>query len=387
MQTIAILGSTGSVGTQTCDVIFHHQDLFKVSALAALKNDELLEEQIHLFQPRLAVLVDEQAARRLRRRYSGPTRILSGPEGLIAAATEGETQTVVTSLVGFAGLRPTIAAIRAGKNIALANKETLVAAGEIVTKLVAEHHVRLLPVDSEHSAIFQCLQAIQRQELHKLYLTASGGPFRDFTAQELSQVTLEQCLKHPTWSMGPKITIDSSTLANKGLEVIEAHYLFDVSYENITVVIHPQSIVHSMIQTVDGSVIAQLGQPDMRLPIQYALSYPARLAGSYPVLDFKDMMSLNFSAPDMVRFPALRLAYEVGKLGRTFPCVYNAANETAVTAFMHQQISYQDIAGIIDQVVNKHTYTADSLSIDEIFAADEWARIFAAERISLISGK
>ena len=386
MHKISILGSTGSIGSQTLDVIAQHRQLFSVVALAAYKNDDLLEQQIRSFQPDIAVLVDEAAAKRLRRRYIGPTKILSGLDGLMAAATHDKVQTVVTSLVGFAGLKPTLAAISAGKDIALANKETLVAAGEIVIKLIAENNVKLLPVDSEHSAIFQCLQAIKKGQLHKIYLTASGGPFREFTAEQLAHVTLAQCLKHPTWSMGSKITIDSATLVNKGLEVIEAHYLFDLAYENIVVVIHPQSIIHSMIQTLDGSVLAQLGQPDMRLPIQYALSYPERLPGSYQVLDFQETLSLSFSQPDTTRFPALALAYQVGKLGGTFPCVYNAANETAVLAFMNQQISYGDIARIIDKVVNKHSVTS-SLSLEAIFAADDWARSFAAEQISLISSK
>lgn len=386
MHTISILGSTGSVGSQTLDVIAQHRELFTVAALAAYKNDNLLEQQIRCFQPDLAVLVDEQAAKRLRQRYSGPTKILTGSDGLIEAATHAKTQTVVTSLVGFAGLKPTIAAIRAGKNIALANKETLVAAGEFVTKLIAENNVKLLPVDSEHSAIFQCLEAIKKNQLHKIYLTASGGPFRDLPADQFAYVTLEQCLKHPNWSMGPKITIDSATLVNKGLEVIEAHYLFDIAYENIIVIIHPQSIVHSMIQTLDGSVLAQLGKPDMRLPIQYALSYPERLSGNYPVLDFQETLSLSFSQPSNTRFPALALAYQAGKLGGTFPCVYNAANEMAVTAFMNQQISYQDIVRVIDKVVNKHTRTS-GLSLENILAADAWARKFSAEQISHISSK
>ncbi len=386
MQTISILGSTGSIGTQTLDVISQHRQLFSVAALAAYKNDDLLEQQIRRFQPDLAVLVDEAAAKRLRRRYIGPTQIMTGLEGLLAAATHAKVQTVVTSLIGFAGLKPTLAAICAGKNIALANKETLVAAGEIVTKLIAENNVKLLPVDSEHSAIFQCLQAIKKGQLHKIYLTASGGPFRELSTEQLAHVTLSQCLKHPSWSMGPKITIDCSTLANKGLEVIEAHYLFNLAYENIVVVIHPQSIVHSMIQTIDGAILAQLGQPDMRLPIQYALSYPDRLSGNYPVLDFQKTLSLSFSPPDTTRFPALALSYQVGKLGGTFPCVYNAANEIAVTAFMNQQITYQDIAPIIEKVVNKHTLTS-GLSLEDVVAADDWARSFAAEQVSLVSSK
>jgi 1-deoxy-D-xylulose-5-phosphate reductoisomerase len=386
MQTISILGSTGSIGSQTLDVISQHRQLFSVAALAAYKNDDLLEQQIYRFQPDLAVLVDEAAAKRLRRRYLGPTKIMTGLDGLLAAATHAKAQTVVTSLVGFAGLKPTLAAISAGKNIALANKETLVAAGEIVTKLIAENNVKLLPVDSEHSAIFQCLQAIKKGQLHKIYLTASGGPFRELPAEQLAHVTLQQCLKHPSWSMGPKITIDCSTLANKGLEVIEAHYLFNLAYENIVVVIHPQSVIHSMIQTIDGAILAQLGQPDMRLPIQYALSYPERLSGNYPILDFQETLSLSFSQPDTTRFPALALAYQVGKLGGTFPCVYNAANEIAVTAFMNQQISYQDIAPIIEKVVNKHTLTS-GLSLEDVVAADDWARSFAAEQVSLVSSK
>ncbi|HMM21598.1 MAG TPA: 1-deoxy-D-xylulose-5-phosphate reductoisomerase [Selenomonadales bacterium] len=379
-KPIAILGSTGSVGTQALDVIAAHPEHFSAAVLAAHGNDGLLEEQIERFKPEIAVLADVRSAERLRSRYRGRTQILAGEEGLLEAAVYPGADIVLTSLVGFAGLKPTLAAIGAGKTIALANKETLVAAGELVTSLARANKVQILPVDSEHSAIFQCLCGLERENVRKLLVTASGGPFRGKTARELQHVTLEQCLRHPNWSMGRKITVDSATLANKGLEVIEARWLYDMRYDQIEVVVHPQSIIHSMVELVDGAVIAQLGAPDMRGPIQYALTYPGRLASQVPALDFQKMGMLTFEAPDTETFPALQLAYAAGRTGGTMPCVFNAANEVAVTAFLRNQVRFLDIPLIIGEVMRQHTST-DHPALAEIFAADQWARDRADQSI------
>ena len=378
MQYIAILGSTGSIGTQALEVIAANQDKFCVTALTAYHNDALLEEQIEYFKPKIAVLVDQKAADRLVSRYSGNTLILAGEEGLLAAATHSEVNTVLTSLVGFAGLKPTIAAIEAGKNIALANKETLVAAGELVTELAKEKNVKILPVDSEHSAIFQCLQGENRKNISRIILTASGGPFRGLNTEALEQVTVEDCLHHPNWSMGKKITVDSATLANKGLEVIEAHYLFNVDYSQIDVIVHPQSIIHSMVEFNDGSVIAQLGKADMRVPIQYALTYPDRVVANYPRLDFKTLSALTFFEPDRITFPALQLAFNVGRSGGTSPCIFNAANEEAVYAFLKGEIRFLDIVKVIRSVVEKHKIIAKP-NMTDIYNADLWARAQAKD--------
>ncbi|SDF39780.1 1-deoxy-D-xylulose-5-phosphate reductoisomerase [Sporolituus thermophilus] len=373
MKNIAILGSTGSIGTQALEVIAGRPDEFQLVALAAHKNDELLARQIERFNPDLAVLVDKEAARRLQQRNVGKTRILAGEEGLLAAATYDPVHTVVTSMVGFAGLKPTLAAIAAGKTIALANKETLVAAGELVMTEARRRGVTILPVDSEHSAIFQCLQGEHKKNINKLILTASGGPFRGWTRERMSKVTVKECLAHPNWSMGKKITVDSATLINKGLEVIEARWLYDVPYEQIEVVIHPQSIVHSMVEFVDGSIMAQMGRPDMRLPIQYALAYPDRLHNSFPRLDFYNLGSLTFEAPDLAAFPGLKIAYDAGRAGGTVPCVMNAANEVAVNAFLHGQITFLDITSVIQEVLNNHE-KIDAPGLSDLCAADRWAR-------------
>lgn len=378
MQHIAILGSTGSIGTQALEVIAANQDKFCVKALAAYHNDKLLEEQIEYFKPEIAVLVDREAADRLIRRYSGSTLILTGEEGLLAAATHSDVHTVLTSLVGFAGLTPTIAAIEAGKNIALANKETLVAAGELVTELAKKKGVKILPVDSEHSAIFQCLQGENRENIHRILLTASGGPFRGLKTEALQKVTVEDCLRHPTWSMGRKITVDSSTLANKGLEVIEARWLFDVDYSQIEVVVHPQSIIHSMVEFNDGSIIAQMGKADMRVPIQYAFTYPDRAFTSYPRLDFKTLSALTFSEPDCVAFPALELAFSAGRTGGTLPCVFNAANEEAVYAFLKGELKFLDIGTVIRSVMESHVKVSTP-ELKDIYSADLWARTKAQD--------
>jgi 1-deoxy-D-xylulose-5-phosphate reductoisomerase len=381
VQNIAILGSTGSIGTQALDVVAAHPDRFRVTALAAHHNDNLLAEQIDRFRPEIAVLNDAAAAERLRKRYNGPAKILTGREGLLAAATHKETNTVLTAMVGFAGLEPTLAAIEAGKDIALANKETLVAAGELVTGLAAERGVKILPVDSEHSAIFQCLQGERRQNIRRILLTASGGPFRGRAKESLAAVTVEECLRHPNWTMGKKITVDSATLANKGLEVIEARWLFGVDYDRVEVVVHPQSVIHSMVEFADGSVIAQLGQPDMRLPIQYALSYPDRWPAELPRLDFFALKALTFEKPALDVFPALALAYAAGRRGGTAPCVYNAANETAVYAFLDRRLSFPAIAEVIAATCGRHAVVS-SPDLAALTAADAWAREYAGELIA-----
>ncbi len=380
LKRIAVLGSTGSIGTQALEVAAAHPDRFRVVALAAHHNDKLLAEQLERFRPVLAVLADGEAADRLRSRYSGPAKIMAGEEGLTAAATLAEADTVLTSLVGFAGLRPTLAAIEAGKNIALANKETLVAAGELVTAAARKRGVAILPVDSEHSAILQCLQGEGRTGVRRLILTASGGPFRERAKETLPSVTVAECLRHPNWTMGRKITVDSATLANKGLEVIEARWLFDVGYDNIDVVVHPQSIIHSMVEFVDGSVMAQLGRPDMRLPIQYAFSAPDRWPADFARLDFATLTGLTFAPPDTDRFPALAMGYEAGRRGGTAPCVFNAANEAAVNAFLAGEIAFTAIAASIRRALDAHA-TVAAPTLEELCAADEWARALVARII------
>lgn len=382
MKHISLLGSTGSIGKQTLEVVAANPDKLKVRALAAHRSDELLEQQIRQFEPDIAVLSDKDATARLAARYHGKTKILAGDEGLLAAATYDGADTVLASMVGYAGLRPTLAAIECGKNIALANKETLVAAGSLVMAAVRKHGVSLTPVDSEHSAIFQSLRGGAEKEVKRLIVTASGGPFRGKKRSELENVTLAQCLKHPNWSMGPKVTLDSSTLANKGLEVMEAHWLFDMPYDKIDVVVHPQSIVHSLVEFCDGSVIAQLGEPDMRLPIQYALSWPDRFDYSFEQLDLVKAASLTFEAPDLEAFPSLKIAVDCGKAGGTLPCAFNAANEEAVNAFLHDKIRYLDIPYITAAVTQAHDNVAEP-QIEDIEQADAWAR---AEAQRVIEG-
>ena len=373
MKNISLLGSTGSIGKQTLEVAAANPDKMKIRVLAAHTSDTILEEQIHAVEPDFAVLTDKEAAARLKARYHGKTEILAGEEGLLAAATYSEVDTVLASMVGYAGLRPTMAAINCGKNIDLANKETLVAAGSLVMEAVAKNNVSLTPVDSEHSAIFQALQGGKEDEVKRLLITASGGPFRGKKRSELETVTLAQCLNHPNWSMGKKITVDSSTLANKGLEVIEAHWLFNMPYEKIDVVVHPQSIIHSLVEFCDGSVIAQLGEPDMRLPIQYALSWPERYPYAFDQLDLVKYGTLTFEAPDLEAFPSLAIAIECGKAGGTLPCAFNAANEEAVNAFLEGKIKYLDIPYITATVTQKHQSVANP-TIEDIEAADAAAR-------------
>lgn len=383
MKHIAILGSTGSIGVQALEVIDHHPDLYRITAVAAYHNDQLLEAQINKYSPLIAVLVDEQAAERLHKRYRGNTKILSGEDGLLAAASLAETDIVLTSMVGAAGIKPTLAAIAAGKDIALANKETLVAAGEIVTALAAQTGSRILPVDSEHSALFQCLQGEKRSNISRLILTASGGPFRGYSREQLQTVTVAECLRHPNWTMGKKITVDSATLINKGLEVIEAKWLFGVDLDNIEVVIHPQSIVHSMVEFTDNSTIAQLGRPDMRVAIQYAFTWPERMTSPAESLDWRHASKLEFMPPDKETFTGLALAYQVGKAGGTLPCVFNAANEVAVNAFLDNKLSFLHIYDIIEATVANHSAVYKP-GVKEIFAADCWARQYAQELIEKI---
>jgi len=376
MKNIAILGSTGSIGTQTLDVVRANAERFHVSVLAANRSDALLEKQLQEFAPELAVLVDAEAAARLRAHYSGPTKILSGMDGLIEAAGSSAADTVVTSLMGSAGLAPTIAAIDAGKNIALANKETLVVAGELIMARAKARGVSILPVDSEHCALFQCLQGEKRETMEKILLTCSGGPFRGKKRAELQHVTIQDVLRHPTWTMGQKITVDSASLVNKRLEVIEAKWLYDASYDQIQVVVHPQSIVHSMVQYRDGAVMAQLGCTDMKLPIQYALTYPTREASAFQRLDFWDMQPLTFEKPDTDTFRGLALAYAAGRTGGTMPCVMNAANEIAVEAFLQGRIGFLDIYGIIEQTMAARENQLHP-ELELLFAEDAWAREYA----------
>ena len=370
MKNIAILGSTGSIGTQALDVIRNNHDL-QVSVLAANSNDELLEQQINEFSPKLAVLSDEAAYKRLKSRFKGKnTKLAGGRQAFIDAATFDDVDIVLTSMLGFAGLEPTIKAIKAKKNIALANKETLVVAGEIVINLAAENGVKILPVDSEHGAFFQCLQGENPKTVKKLLLTASGGPFRNKSRADLKNVTVEQVMSHPTWNMGKKITVDSATLVNKGLEVIEAKHLYGVNYEQIQVVIHPQSIVHSMVEFCDNSIIAQLASTDMRLPIQYALTYPQRMPSTVSALDFWKINALTFEKPDIDTFKGLKFAYEAGKVGGSCPCIFNAANEVAVQKFLDGSIAFLQIPELIGTCMEEHHWL-ENPDLEEILAIEQ----------------
>ena len=375
MKRISLLGSTGSIGVSTLDVVGAHPDQFVVTALAAGLNITLMKQQIERFRPRLAAVFDEAHARELRR-LLGPasaTDVLSGPEGYRETAASADVDMVVSAIVGAAGLLPTLDAIEAGKDIALANKETLVMAGHLVLRKATERGVKIIPVDSEHSAIFQCLQGNRREDVRRIILTASGGPFLHASEEDLAKVTTAQALRHPSWAMGKKITIDSATMMNKGLEVIEAGWLFELPVTAIDVLIHPQSIVHSLVEYRDGSVIAQMGVPDMRLPIAYALSYPNRLTRDEETLDLRKVGTLTFLHPDPIRFPALRLAYEAAKTGGTMPAVLNGANEMAVTAFIEEKIQFNRIVSVVEEVLSRHRVQADP-GIDAILAADRWAR-------------
>ena len=359
MKKIAILGSTGSIGAQTLDVVREHSDELQVVALAAGSNKERLKEQIKEFHPKLVSLSDEKKAQELKEELAGEqVEVVCGMEGLIEVAGADSADVVVTAVVGMMGILPTMEAIKKGKDIALANKETLVTAGHLIIPMAKEYGVSILPVDSEHSAIFQSLQGEPKAALDKILLTASGGPFRGKSAEFLETVTLEDALNHPNWSMGPKITIDSSTMVNKGLEVMEAKWLFGVDYSQIEVVIQPQSIIHSMVQYVDGAIIAQLGTPDMRVPIEYALFYPERRSLSGDRLDFSKLSQITFEKPDYKVFRGLSLAIEAGKTGGTMPTVFNAANERAVAKFLKGEIKYTDIVRSIEKCMDAHKVSA-----------------------------
>ena len=372
MKKIAILGSTGSIGTQTLDVVRAHSDELEVVALAAGSNKERLKEQIREFHPELVSLSDERKAQELKEELAGEAvEVVCGMDGLIEVAGIDSADVVVTAVVGMMGILPTMEAIRKGKDIALANKETLVTAGHLIIPMAREYGVSILPVDSEHSAIFQCLQGEPKKALDKILLTASGGPFRGKSAEFLETVTLEDALNHPNWSMGPKITIDSSTMMNKGLEVMEAKWLFGVDYSQIEVVIQPQSIIHSMVQYIDGAVIAQLGTPDMRVPIEYALFYPERRSLPGDRLDFSKLSQITFEKPDYKVFRGLSLAIEAGKTGGTMPTVFNAANERAVAKFLKGEIKYTDIVRSIEKCMDAHKVSAHP-DLEEILATEQW---------------
>lgn len=384
ISTISILGSTGSIGTQTLEVAKNLG--LKVCSMSAGSNIDLFEQQIKEFQPKIVSISSEKLALELKRRLGSlKCEVLYGIDGLKAVAIADGAEMVVTSLVGVMGLIPTIEAIRAGKHIALANKETLVAAGKLVMDLAKKHKVSIIPVDSEHSAVFQSLQGNHPNEVEKIILTASGGPFRGFNKEQLENVTLKQALKHPNWSMGSKITIDSATMMNKGLEVIEAKWLFDIEPSQIEVVVHPQSIIHSMVQYIDGSVIAQLGCPDMRLPISYALTYPKRMANNFTRLNFANLGDISFRAPDLETFRCLQLAFDALRIGGTMPAVMNAANEVAVDLFLKEQIKFVQIWELVEGVMLEHQANI-SPSIDDILEVDSWARSQACQMALIYKG-
>ncbi|MDZ8108480.1 MAG: 1-deoxy-D-xylulose-5-phosphate reductoisomerase [Nostoc sp. DedQUE12a] len=378
MKAITLVGSTGSIGTQTLDIVSQYPDQFRIVGLAAGRNVEMLATQIRQFRPQIAAICLEDGLPALKEAVKDldPQPILlAGEAGVIEVARYGEAQTVVTGIVGCAGLLPTIAAIEAGKDIALANKETLIAGGPVVLPLIQKHGVKLLPADSEHSAIFQCLQGVPKNGLRRILLTASGGAFRDWDVEKLAEVTVADALKHPNWSMGRKITVDSATLMNKGLEVIEAHFLFGLDYDDIEIVIHPQSIIHSLIELQDTSVLAQLGWPDMRLPLLYALSWPDRIYTNWERLDLVKAGNLTFREPDHQKYPCMQLAYAVGKAGGSMPAVLNAANEQAVALFLEEKIRFLDIPRCIEWVCDRHQNdNRPNPSLDDILAADKWAR-------------
>lgn len=381
-KQIAILGSTGSIGRQTLEVIEAHSDLYEVYALTANRSWELLVEQARKFLPDSVVIADESLYGNVKEALAGlPVKVYAGADAMAQIVESSGIDIVVTALVGFAGLRPTVHAIKAGKTIALANKETLVVAGELVTELVEEYKTAIMPVDSEHSAIFQCLSGEVGNEIEKLLLTASGGPFLHKTLEELQYVTKAEALHHPNWSMGAKITIDSASMMNKGFEVIEAKWLFGVNPDKIEVVVHPQSIIHSMVQFADGTVKAQLGQPDMRMPIQYALSYPDRLHSDFDRLDFFTCGNLTFERPDTKKFRNLTFAFEAMKCGGNMPCILNAANEVVVSAFLHDRIGFLEMSNIIERVMNSAQFVRKP-SLDDYFETDRETRILTENIIN-----
>ena len=378
MRKISILGSTGSIGTQTLEVVENLQDI-KVCAISGNSNIDLLEEQARKFQPELVAVMDEKNAETLKGRLADTDiRVVSGMDGLVEVSTYEGVDTVVTSVVGNVGLKPTFEAIRVGKNIALANKETLVSAGQLVMDLAKKHNIHIYPVDSEHSAIFQSLQGNEGNKIERILLTASGGPFRGKKREELLHVTAADALKHPNWSMGNKITIDSATLMNKGLEVMEAKWLFGVDVDQIEVLVHPQSIVHSAVEYEDGAIMAQLGEPDMRVPIQYALTYPKRVKNPFPRVDFAQRANLTFDKPDMETFKCLSLAYRALKTGGTLPAVLNGANEVAVARFLKGDITFLQIPELIEQTMDAYTVKYE-YTLEDLLEADAWAKDYAAK--------
>ena len=380
-KRIALLGSTGSIGTQTLEVVKTYPDLFEISVLTANRNVDLLIEQALIYRPNVVVIVDEAGYEKANKvLFKEGIKVYTGEEALAAVTEMDEVDIVLTALVGFSGLKPTIRDINAGKNIALANKETLVVAGEIISKLAIEKGVSIYPVDSEHSAIFQCLVGEERNPIEKIYLTASGGPFRGKKREELLNTTKEQALKHPNWEMGAKITIDSASMMNKGLEVIEAKWLFNLRNDQIDVIVHPQSIVHSLVQFEDGSMKAQMGLPDMKLPIQYALTYPYRLKTDFERFNFLNYPNLTFEKPDLETFTNLRLAYQVMEIGGNAPCVLNAANEVAVAAFLKDEIKFLQIAEVNKKTIEGVDFI-NHPTLDELYETDRQARIFAEKII------
>lgn len=376
MKNISILGATGSIGTQTLEIVRANDDL-NVVAIAAGSNIDLLEEQAKEFSPSLVCVFNEEKAEELKQRID--IEVVSGMDGLIKAATISEAEIVVTAFVGMIGIKPTLEAIKAKKDIALANKETLVTAGHLVMAAAKENDVKILPVDSEHSAIFQSLNGEDGNRIDKILLTASGGPFRGLTRWQMKDKTVEDALKHPNWTMGQKITIDSATMVNKGLEVIEAKWLFDVDFDDIQVVVQPQSLIHSMVQYEDGGIIAQLGTPDMKLPIQYALYYPKRKPLAGDRVDFSKIASIQFETPDLDNFRGLKLAYEAGRTGGSMPTVFNAANEKAVAMFLNREIGFLDITDIIEECMKKHT-VIENPSFEEILEVEKWVYETIAQR-------
>lgn len=381
MKKLSILGSTGSIGTQTLDIVRKNTDL-KVTALAAYSNIELLEKQVREFKPSIVCVYDEKKAMEFKEKIKDTdVKVVSSMDGLIETAVEKEADIVVTAIVGMIGIKPTMAAIKAGKDIALANKETLVTAGHIIIPAAKEYNIDILPVDSEHSAIFQCLNGESKSQIDKILLTASGGPFRGKKTEELKEVTVEQALKHPNWAMGRKITIDSATMVNKGLEVIEAKWLFDVDFDDVEVVVQPQSLIHSMVQFKDGAIMAQLGTPDMRLPIQYAIYYPERRYLDGQRVDFADIAGISFEKPDMETFRGLKMAYEAGKCGGSMPTVFNAANEKAVAKFLDKKIKFLDIYNVIEESM-KNVKLINEPTIDQILEIEKETYEFIESRWS-----
>lgn len=376
MKNILLLGSTGSIGISTLDVLREFKDQFKVFAITANSNIDLIYKQILEFQPKFAVVKEKDKAKKLREKIGDVCKVLDGEEGLIEITKNGNYDILISALVGFAGLAPTLESIKRGKRIALANKETLVAAGKMVIGLAKEYNSEILPVDSEHSAIFQCLVGEEAKNIEKLIVTASGGPFLNKSVDDLEKVTVEEALNHPNWDMGSKITIDSATMMNKGLEVIEAHWLFDLPKEKIDVVIHPQSIVHSMVEFIDGSIKAQLSLPDMKLPIQYALSYPERWSSQFTNTHFPSLKELTFFEPDLEKFKCLKLAYEVMEQGGNTPCILNAANEIAVEKFLNKEINFTQIPDLISYSLNGIEYNS-TIDFETILECDRQTREYS----------